>query len=218
MSSRYRSHCRPGTGAASGKCQPGSRSHSGKHEPEFHTNLSVAIMGFLWDDWPSKSGQICQKSTPTWCAPPDSNPGTCGLRIRCSTVELGAPGQYNAPQVVNATMTVARPGSLAALHAADRPGGSGHRWRAVGRHMVGRRGQPEPPRQPRQRVLEGCAQKAKEWSPAAGSHRPASRSSGPGRSAVGPPPGAGGPLAGGEPAGQAGYRLPVSRATGLWAS
>ncbi len=30
--------------------------------------------------------------TTSWCAPGDSNHPTCGLRVRCSTVELGARG------------------------------------------------------------------------------------------------------------------------------
>jgi len=35
-----------------------------------------------------------RKPLVTWCAPGDSNHPTCGLRIRCSTVELGAQGNH----------------------------------------------------------------------------------------------------------------------------
>src|SRR5450759_4933005 len=57
-----------------------------------------------WDFDGIRSGLAFQIPTLTWCAPGDSNHPTCGLRIRCSTVELGAPGNHmnsvEGPQAV----------------------------------------------------------------------------------------------------------------------
>ncbi len=97
--------------------------------------------------------------TLNWCAPPDSNPGTCGLRIRCSTVELGAPGQLTSrlPRRQR-NRGVSRPSGHAPRSTKGaggrNGGGSWDRRHTVGRH--GRRwgGQSEPPRQPRQGEAE----------------------------------------------------------------
>ena len=123
----------------------------------------------------SSRGGHRSTSLPARCAPGDSNHPTCGLRIRCSTVELGAPGQpmagpgerQRAPATARRYLgagirrpygsTARRPAS-ACIELADR-------WPAAGSDVSGRGRQSQLPRQPGQRILERLGPEQKRVGP-----------------------------------------------------